>query len=274
MLKKYIITEEIMVKDYLKRELPERLVVAINQRGILHVNNLEVKNYYLMKPEDILVVFLPGTECSITPNRGKLKIVYQDSYLMVIEKEVMSVTPTANHPDKTLANYLMGYFQEHGIKCGVHLVSRLDRLTTGLIMVALNPYIQYQMQLNPPIKHYLLEVVGVINEDGEIVSGIERVDKSIRRQMIDGDTTKTVYQVIEKKDETTLLRAHLVTGKTHQLRVHFSSIGHPIVGDSLYSDGDSDLKLHSHYLEFVHPVSGETIKLRSYPSWFSLKTSV
>ena len=105
--------------------------------------------------------------------------------------------------------------------------------------------------------------------DGEIVTGIDKLDGSIiKRTTTDKNNAITKYEVVKEFKDYTLINATLITGKTHQLRVHFSSLNHSIVGDKLYGNDSFDyLYLHSTYLEFIHPIKKERIEINSIPSW-------
>ena len=146
--------------------------------------------------------------------------------------------------------------------------------TSGIVVVAKNIYIADAMKQAISTKKYILMVQGIIKENGEIVTGIEKdKDSIIKRTTTNKNNAITKYEVLKEYVDKTLISATLVTGKTHQLRVHFSSINHPILGDKLYGNDDYEyLHLHSTYLEFTHPITKKRVEINSYPSWNLLES--
>ena len=141
-------------------------------------------------------------------------------------------------------------------------------------MLAKNPYMMALMKNIEITKKYYLETKGIIEKNsGIITGGIIKDPTSIIKRTLSKDfiNSKTTYEVIKRKEFTTIVLATLHTGKTHQLRLHFSSIGYPIIGDELYGDKEIDdiLHLHSSYLKFIHPVTNKVIEINSKPKWFT-----
>lgn len=277
MIKKYLIEEDIILKDYLKKiGLYGHIQTDIKKlNGQYLVNDQTVENWYQLKKGDLLEIVLPASTKgeNIKSVNKPFKIVYEDSYLLIIDKENnLACIPTRAHYENSLANYVMSYYLQKGIVANIHFVNRLDYATSGLVMLAKNPYMLTIMKETKITKQYLLEVMGCIpNKEGLIKGGIEKDPTSIikRRLSKDYDNSLTTYQVIKNYAHKTLVLATLHTGKTHQLRLHFSSIGYPIIGDELYGTKTEDniLHLHSHYLEFIHPITKQVMKFISYPKW-------
>lgn len=280
MIFRYNITETITVKDFLiKEKIPSNVITSLkSSNGQILVNDQSVSAIYTMKDGDLLEVVFPQSEQgeNITSVKGDFEILYEDSYLLIINKENnLATIPTRKHFNNSLANYVMSYYKRMGIMSNIHFVSRLDAPTSGIIMLAKNSYMLTLMQNNDLSKYYLLEVDGIINDDfGVIENGIEKDPNSIIKRRITKEfvNSKTIFKVIERKEKTTIVEALLVTGKTHQLRLHFSNMGYPIIGDALYYDkvyNESDiLHLHSYKLEFVHPITKKEISIISYPKWY------
>ena len=169
----------------------------------------------------------------------------------------------------------MSYYKIKGIVANIHFIGRLDYATSGIIALAKNPYILALMKQTPILKQYLLEVEGIIkSNDGIIEGGIEKDEKSIIKRKLSNNfiNSKTTYKVLKRREDKKQVLATLHTGKTHQLRLHFASIKHPIIGDELYGNKTNDniLHLHSYYLEFEHPVNKKIVKIISTPKWFTL----
>lgn len=280
MIFRYTIEEVIKVKDYFKKiNLPSNVITDVKERGQILVNDQNVTNAFLMHEGDLLEIVFPPTHQgdNIISVKGDFEIVYEDSYLLVINKESgVATIPTRKHYENSLANYVMSYYKRMGIEANIHFVSRLDAPTSGLIMLAKNSYILTLLKDAGIIKKYMLEVIGHMNnKNGIIEAGIIKEEGSIIKRCITNEfvNSKTIYEVKGENKNNSLILATLCTGKTHQLRLHFSSNNCPIVGDELYGTKTEDgiLHLHSCYLEFVHPITKEKVVLNSKPNWLNEK---
>lgn len=268
--------DQISTKDYLVTVgLPNTLIAKIrSQNGKLIVNDQQVLNYYVLHKGDLLEVVLPDEDKNITvkPVKHSFSIVFEDSYLLLINKEPgLPCIPAHHHENQSLANYIMEYYYEKGLVANIHFVSRLDAPTSGLVLVAKNGYVHQLMQANKVIKKYLIKVKGRLEKkEGIIEGGIYKSPDSMIKRAFTTDfiNSKTSYQVLSENDEESIIEATLHTGKTHQLRVHFSTKGHPIIGDKLYGEGGERLFLHSYYLEFTHPITKEPMVFRCEPKDF------
>lgn len=279
MILRYKIREDgLIVKNYLEQlGLPDQLFKDIrNGNGQFIVNDQAVDNHYALKKGDLLEVVLPISNQgeNIVSTYKDFEIVYEDSYMLIINKEANVATiPTKEYYSSSLANYVMSYYKRNGILSNIHFVSRLDAPTSGLIMLAKNGYVTYLLQNTLIDKRYLLEVDGVIDKkEGIIQTGIIKDEASAIKRKITFDfiNSKTVYNELYNKDNKSMIEALLITGKTHQLRLHFSYLGYPIIGDELYGTSSSDgiLHLHSYHLEFDHPITNEHLVFERYPDWF------
>ncbi len=280
MIFRYNIDEEITVNDYLKKvNIPSNVLSSLkSSNGQILVNDQTVSIIYMMKKGDLLEIVFPSSNQgeNITSVKGDFKIVYEDSYLLIIDKaNNLACIPTRKHYNHSLANYVMSYYKRMGIVANIHFVSRLDAPTSGLIILAKNSYMLTLMKNTMLNKYYLLEVHGSIKPDeGIIETGIEKDPESIIKRRITNAyiNSKTIYKTISKTDSNSIIEALLVTGKTHQLRLHFSNLGYPIVGDLLYDETNNDessiLHLHSYEVEFIHPITKEKMKFTSYPNWY------
>lgn len=273
MILTFKVEEEIKVKDYLQNKLTSKLLKNITTSNICYiVNNQNVKNYYLMKPNDILKVIIPPTSSNVLATKGELDILYEDDYLLILNKpNNIATIPTRKHYSSSLANIVEFYYVTKGIASGIHFVNRLDAPTSGIVVVAKNTYIADKMKDCFLEKKYLLKVHGTILEDGFVKTKIVKDETSIiKRKNIEGDNAYTTYKVLKNDKDSTLIEATLHTGKTHQLRLHFNYLGHNIIGDELYGTDSFDLlHLHSYYLKFIHPVNNEIIEIKSLPNWLS-----
>lgn len=207
---------------------------------------------------------------SILPQPMELSIVYEDDDVIVVDKPTgLLVHPTRPGSPPTLAHGLAHYFERQGVQASIHPVHRLDRDTTGLVLVARSAYAHQQLdrQLRDGTleRWYLAIVEGDVTADSGIVDApIGRVpgDFSKRRVRADGDPARTRFEVVRRTGRLTLLRIRLETGRTHQIRVHMEHIGHPVVGDPQYGGGRSALRrqaLHAARISFRQPRTGEIV---------------
>ena len=276
MIKRFVINEDISLREYLKQtDLSSHLITHIvNGNGRFIVNNQNVNKTYLLKKGDILEIVLPVTSQgeNILSIKGDFEIIYEDSYLLIINKVAnLCCIPTIGNFDNSLANYVMSYYKRKGILTNIHFVNRLDKATSGIVVLAKNAYINDLMKTSILEKKYLLEVEGNLINSGIIETGIRKInDSTIKREVtFDFINSKTSYKVLQNDSKSTFIEATLHTGKTHQLRLHFNHLGHSIIGDTLYGNKNEDgiLHLHSYYLKFIHPVTNELIELSTYPKW-------
>ena len=279
MILRYTIEEDnLRIKRFLLNiKFPDQVVKEIRRgNGQYLVNDQIVDNHFLLKKGDKLEIVLPQSKQgdNIVSINHEFEIVYEDSYLIVINKEAnLATIPTREHFTNSLANFVMSYYKRNGIVANIHFVSRLDAPTSGLIMLAKNSYMHYLLQETLITKHYLLETEGIIKPDSGIIElGIEKDPNSIIKRRITKEfiNSKTVYKTLEIRNNHSIIDALLCTGKTHQLRLHFNYLGSPIIGDELYGTKAEDgiLHLHSYHLEFIHPVTKKEIILESYPDWY------
>ena len=189
-------------------------------------------------------------------------LAYEDDFLLIIDKPAgMLIHPTVSERGTTLYDYVKAYYEANGITAGIHPVSRLDRNTSGLVIFAKEPVVQHWLSQQQVEKEYLALACGRFDcSEGIIEAPIARKDGSIIERCVDytrGKYAKTAYEVLAAYSNHTLLKVRLFTGRTHQIRVHLASIGHPLVNDNLYGTPGPQARhaLHAYRLAFKHPVS-------------------
>ncbi|MCM8710386.1 RluA family pseudouridine synthase [Clostridium sp. SYSU_GA19001] len=267
--------QDMKLREYLKKvaKLSTRLIKSAAMQGRIEVNNKKAKLNHILKENDIITFDVIKEETqNIEPEKMNLEVIYEDTDIIVVNKPPkMVVHPTKSYPKGTLANGLLYYFREKGENCIVRLVSRLDMDTSGLIIIAKNQFshmaLARDMQSQVFEKSYLAVVHGKFNEaEGTIDLPIYRpTDDSIKR-IIDerGQKSITHYKILEEFKGGSLVKLTLETGRTHQIRVHLSYIGHPIYGDILYGIEEDLIKrqaLHAYRLVFPHPRTSKLITL-------------
>ena len=209
---------------------------------------------------------------NIVPNGMDLDIIYEDEWLLIVNKPSgITIHPSILHFNNSLSNGIRFYFDKIGLKKKIRPVNRLDKDTSGLVIFAKCEYIQeclsLQMQEGILKKEYLCLVSGTINQkSGTINLPIARKEGSIMERCIDekGKQAITHYKVIKEFKNYSLVECRLETGRTHQIRLHMASIGHPLLGDTLYGTSSSLISrqaLHSYKIKFIHPITKKEIEL-------------
>jgi 23S rRNA pseudouridine1911/1915/1917 synthase len=257
--------------------------------GAVLINGRTSKPGYLLRADDEVQVLYSVPSSSqqkeVRPNVLPLAIVYEDDDLLLVNKAAgMVVHPAPGHYDDTLVNALLARYPElqgtmaveDDIRPGI--VHRLDRDTSGLLIVAKNAHTQValvkQMQQHEVVKRYLALVEGIVSLDqGSIDAPIGRNPRH-RQQMtitsIDSREARTHFRVLKRFNRHTLLLLQLETGRTHQIRVHLQAIGHRVLGDSLYGPGTLPRGislqrqfLHAYQLRFVHPTTEKIMEFEA-----------
>ncbi|MBO4293638.1 MAG: RluA family pseudouridine synthase [Clostridia bacterium] len=253
--------------------LDNQFKISTRLRTKLIKNKLIMKNGNVcdsrenVKIGDIITINLDYEEESenIVPTQMELEIIFEDEWLLVVNKPAgIPVHPSILHYEDSLSNGIKYYYNSIGLKKKIRPVNRLDKNTSGLVIFAKCEYIQErlteQMQEGTFKKQYLALVSGILeNKKGTINLPIARKQGSIIERCIDenGKTSITHYEVLKEYDDYSLVKCTLETGRTHQIRVHFSAIGHSLLGDELYGKASKLIDrqaLHCYYLEFIHPV--------------------
>lgn len=260
--------EGALVRDFLKdREVSKTALTDIKFKGgLILVNNQEVTVRYGLREGDILQIIFPEER----PSEGAkgadipLNIVYEDDYVLVVIKPAgMSTIPSREHPSGSLANGLVGHYEKIGVKSTSHIVTRLDRDTSGLVLIAKHRHVHHLLskQQKSGLVNRVYEAFAdgfFTTAEGKIEEPIGRKDNSIieREVRLDGQYACTFYSVIKQYIDFAHVKLKLKTGRTHQIRVHLSHYGHPLLGDNLYGGCMRKINrqaLHCCQLSFFHP---------------------
>ncbi|MBR3162617.1 MAG: RluA family pseudouridine synthase [Clostridia bacterium] len=292
-MKKFIVDDEDINKrlDIFLSEKNEKLSRSAVQRLIdeekVKINNKRAKASYKVQLDDeITLDEVPAKEIELKAQSIPLEVIYEDNDIIVINKpKGLVVHPANGNPDGTLVNAIMALCKDSlsgiGGEIRPGIVHRLDKDTSGILIVAKND--EAHINLSEQIKNrnvkkvYLALVRGVVKEnEATIDMPIGRSTRDRKKMAVDkkGKNAITHIKVLRRYDEYTLLEVRIETGRTHQIRVHLSEIGYPVVGDTVYSNGKNRFGivgqcLHAKSLDFKHPITGKEMHLEAeLPEYF------
>jgi 23S rRNA pseudouridine1911/1915/1917 synthase len=271
----------IRLDRYIAEECPElsrSYIQKLAEEGHITVNGAEVKRSSSLDIGDkVSIIIPPSVPPSLLAEEIPLNIVYEDDDLLVVDKPAgLTVHPAPGHPSHTLVNAILAHYPHLsgvGSPGRPGIVHRLDKNTSGLIVVAKNDAAQQnisaQIKARSVTKRYLVLVAGHLSPDRGIIEAPIGRDPGNRKRMAvvsGGREARTQYRVIKYMDNCTLLEVSPETGRTHQIRVHLAAIGYPVVGDEIYGTRSPILRrqfLHAHHLGFRLPSTGEQVELSS-----------
>ena len=269
--------ENLTLKEVLldKLNFSVRSLSKMKRYKTVKVNNQYIKPSDTVKKGDLIEVEIIEDMAEFQPQNLNLDILYDDFDIIMVNKPpFMVVHPTKSHFENTIANGVTDYIIKQKEKVKIRFVNRLDMNTSGLVIVAKNPYAQFvlssDMKDDKVEKMYIAVVKGIVKEDfGTINEPIYRpTDDSVKRIVHeDGQPSVTHFEVVERLKDATVLKLRLETGRTHQIRVHLSHIGHGIIGDELYGYVDENLinrqALHAYSLKFNQPRTREILEFKA-----------
>ena len=267
--------------------LSRTMIQKLIEDGDILVNGQEKKISYKTKQGDVIEIHIPeAKEINLKAQDIPLDVVYEDDDIIVVNKpKGMVVHPANGNPDGTLVNAVMslckGSLSGIGGEIRPGIVHRLDKDTSGLIIIAKNDVahinLSKQIKDRRVKKIYIALVKGNVSENEATVNmPIGRSTKDRKKMAVrkDGKEAITHFKVLKRYGKYTLLELKIDTGRTHQIRVHMAEIGHPVVGDMIYSNGKNEFgieghMLHAKRLDFQHPVTGKQIHLEAeLPKYF------
>ncbi len=261
------------VQQFLKHlGFSRSIITSLKHDDRLLCNGNHIRTIDLLKTGDKITVKLEDDTDIIPNNSLGIPIAYEDDDIVVFDKPpFMPVHPSLKHYDDTLANYFTALYPETVFRS----INRLDRNTSGLVLVAKNKLAAARLSGDSafhPNKVYYAVVEGNVakkyGKSGEIIAPIARISDSIINREVreDGQFAHTRFKVLKSTQYMSLLEIKLITGRTHQIRVHFSWAGYPLIGDDLYG-GNTDLldrqALHCGLIDFIHPVNGRKICVKA-----------
>ena len=243
----------------------------------IRVNGVPQRTNYPVQPGDVITVALAEETPEYPAEDGELSILYEDDAILAVDKPAgMLIHPSRSKNTGTLANFVAGYYQKTGQNCAFHPVTRLDRDTFGIVLLAKNAHIHSLLQNGVAKKTYHALVCGGPTQDSGIINApIARrpLPSLLRYVNPEGKPSVTEWQVLEREEKLCKLSLHPITGRTHQLRLHCAYMGFPILGDPQYGSLESQRlsaelglthqMLCAKRLEFSHPITGESMILIS-----------
>lgn len=267
------------LSSFLKEELKMStgLMNRLKWGDAIQVNGEVQWTNYAVRPGDVITVRMEEEAPEYPAEDGPLDILYEDNHILVVDKPAgMLIHPSRARNSGTLANFVFGYYQKTGQRSAFHPMTRLDRDTFGIVLLAKNSHVHALLQTVEVVKTYhALTFGGPEAENGIIDAPIARREKPslLRYVSPEGKPSVTEYRVLERNGALCKLALRPITGRTHQLRVHCAHMGFPILGDPQYGSEESqNLSLElglehqllcARRLEFVHPITGEQMRLES-----------
>ena len=265
---KFIAKKNERINSFLLKEgfSSSNIYNLIKQNHVL-VNNIVIRGRnYLIHQDDVIDVTLNDETNDLFENENPINICYEDEYILIVNKPYgLDVEPSLYSSVNNLSSQITHYYKINNIKSKIHLVNRLDKYTTGLVIVAKNQFIKNKFSKTKIIKKYLCLVKGKTKEHEIIVNRILKDPLSNKRIIVNegGKICKTEYRLIKYENDNSLLEVTLHTGRTHQIRATLANINHPLINDPLYNDEvNGDMFLKAYYLKLIHPITLKDIEIK------------
>ena len=281
-----------------KYNFSSRLMTKIKYQNLLMLNGETVPGYALASHGDTVTVSIPDEKSHFEPEDIPIDVLYEDQDLLIINKQAgVTCHPTKGHPNHTIANGLTKYMEDQNSYFKIRFINRLDMDTSGVLLIGKNGYAQAelnkQMSLGLTEKKYKAILLGELNNQDskpiivDLPIGRPYEDSKKRAVITDDSITsypsKTIIEPIKVSNGLTLVEITLLTGRTHQIRVHTSHLGYPVLGDPLYGNPEKEMAwffslnqekiidfhlpkrqlLHAAFFGFNHPVTGERINVKA-----------
>lgn len=275
----HIATRDGRLSSFLQEEMSMSagLINRLKWHEKILVNGKPQHTDFAVQAGDTVTVLLDAPPIQYPAEQGELTILYEDEYILAVDKPAgMLIHPSRSKNTGTLANFVLGHYEKTGQTCAFHPLTRLDRDTFGVVLLAKNPHISALLQAGDLQKTYhAITFGGPIDDTGIIDALIARkpLPSLLREIRDDGKPSVTEYRVLERNGKLCKLELRPITGRTHQLRLHCAHMGYPILGDPQY--GSTESKEHSgrlgintqllcaKKLEFTHPITGKTMSIVS-----------
>lgn len=268
---------KVNIVDYLAESLgltARKSKMLIKDRKVAVNGKVGYRDSKLKNGDRLIIDLSEDIKEDVIPQPIPLDIVYEDDHMLAVNKPAfMLVHPTQNHQEGTLANGIAYYFKSSGTTTQVRLLNRLDMNTSGVVLIPktseMHGLLGRQMSEGKIRKEYIAVIEGCMKPAGGVIDfplGVDPSDPIKRAVIKDGQQAITEYSTVRELNGASIVALRLLTGRTHQIRVHLSYMGHPVLGDTLYGKVSKLINrqaLHAQEMELVHPMTGGPIVLRA-----------
>lgn len=263
------------LRDFLMKDcgISRKMLTQIKRGGLILVNGEPKTVRFDVSSGEEVTVHFPIEQPAETMVRSQrpLTILFEDDYVLAVNKPAgIATIPSRLHPDDTLANAVLGYYERIGLQSAIHVINRLDRDTSGVVLFAKYAYVHHrfsELQKRGGLSRTYLALVEGVLEPQTIDAPIGRATHSIMERVVTEDGQRAVTHIhhVESHDDYAALTIRLETGRTHQIRVHMRHIGHPLLGDTMYGGRPVLARhaLHSLTAAFNHPLTGKNVVIEA-----------
>ncbi|WP_214776665.1 RluA family pseudouridine synthase [Exiguobacterium sp. s22] len=270
-----VVEKAIPLRDFLMQDMgiSRKMLTLVKHEGDIEVNGTHRTVRYQLVPGDEVVVRFPHEVPSLdmAVSERPIRILYEDDTLLAVDKPAgIATIPSRLHPTDTLANAVLGYYQKIGLSSAIHVVNRLDRDTSGVVLFAKYGYIHHRFSELQKANGLMRTYKALIEEKvtpQTIDAPIGRAENSIMERVVTTEGQRAITHILSCQPfgSGSLLTIRLETGRTHQIRVHLRHIGHPLIGDSMYGGATRMDRhaLHSASARFIHPMTGEEVQIEA-----------
>lgn len=270
-----VVEKAIPLRDFLMQDMgiSRKMLTLVKHEGDIEVNGVHrTVRHELEQGDEVIVRFPPESpSLDMVASERPIRILYEDDTLLAVDKPAgIATIPSRLHPTDTLANAVLGYYQRIGLSSAIHVINRLDRDTSGVVLFAKYGFIHHRFSELQKANGLMRTYKALVEEEvtpQTIDAPIGRAENSIMERVVTTEGQRAITHILASHPfgSSSLLTIRLETGRTHQIRVHLRHIGHPLIGDSMYG-GTARMSrhaLHSASARFIHPMTGDTIQIEA-----------